>query len=294
MFTALLVFVVLTTTGRRFAPGFGGLTAGITLAVIHLVTIPVDNTGVNPARSLATAIFADTSPSALGQLWAFILFPLIGSVVGVFVWLHGRRGDAGVDDARRRRAASRRATRSTTPSTTSSTERVTRSARRRRQTGVTSAMATADDVETYRRHSAELVRYATVLVGPAMQPTSSPTPSSPRSRRRRGADVANRRAYLYRAVLHHSMSFHRSSSRRRRREQVVVARDRPAAEPEPSSIDAHRALAALSEQQRAVTYLTYWEDLPPDRIAELLGVAEGTVRKQLARARDHLRRILDA
>ena len=87
VFTALLVFVVLTTTGRRFSPGFGGLTAGITLAVIHLVTIPVDNTGVNPARSLATAIFADTSPSALGQLWAFILFPLVGSVVGVFVWL---------------------------------------------------------------------------------------------------------------------------------------------------------------------------------------------------------------
>jgi aquaporin Z len=87
VFTALLVFIVLSTTSRRFAPGFGGLTAGITLAVIHLVTIPVDNTGVNPARSLATAIFADASPNALGQLWVFIIFPLIGSVVGVFVWL---------------------------------------------------------------------------------------------------------------------------------------------------------------------------------------------------------------
>ena len=87
VFTALFVFVVLATTGRRFAPGFGGLVAGITLAVIHLATIPVDNTGVNPARSIATAIFADTDPSALSQLWAFIVFPLIGSVVGVFVWL---------------------------------------------------------------------------------------------------------------------------------------------------------------------------------------------------------------
>ena len=87
VFTALFVFVVLTTTGRRFAPGFGGLVAGITLAVIHLVTIPVDNTSVNPARSLATAIFADTDPSALSQLWVFIIFPLIGSLVGVFVWL---------------------------------------------------------------------------------------------------------------------------------------------------------------------------------------------------------------
>ena len=87
VFTALLVFVVLSTTGRRFAPGFGGLVAGITLALIHMVTIPVDNTGVNPARSLATALFADTDPSALSQLWVFIVFPLIGSVIGVFVWL---------------------------------------------------------------------------------------------------------------------------------------------------------------------------------------------------------------
>ena len=57
------------------------------MTLIHLVTIPVDNTSVNPARSLATAIFADTDPSALGQLWVFIIFPLIGSVVGVLVWL---------------------------------------------------------------------------------------------------------------------------------------------------------------------------------------------------------------
>jgi aquaporin Z len=87
VFTALLVAVVLATTTRNFAPGFGGLIAGGTLFLIHLATIPVDNTGVNPARSLATALFADTDPSALSQLWAFILFPLVGSVVGVFVWL---------------------------------------------------------------------------------------------------------------------------------------------------------------------------------------------------------------
>jgi aquaporin Z len=87
VFTALLVYVVLATTTRRFPPGFGGLVAGLTLALIHLVTIPVDNTSVNPARSIATAIFADTSPSALGQIWVFIIFPLIGAVLGVFVWL---------------------------------------------------------------------------------------------------------------------------------------------------------------------------------------------------------------
>ena len=52
------------------------------------------------------------------------------------------------------------------------------------------------------------------------------------------------------------------------------------------------ALAQLSPQQRAVVYFTYWDDLLPSQIAELLDVSEGTVRKQLARARDHLRRIL--
>jgi aquaporin Z len=87
LFTALLVLVVLATTGPRFTPGFGGIVAGLTLTLIHLVTIPVDNTSVNPVRSLATAIFADTETNALTQLWAFIVFPLIGGVLGVFVWL---------------------------------------------------------------------------------------------------------------------------------------------------------------------------------------------------------------
>jgi aquaporin Z len=87
VFTALLVVVVLATTSRNFAPGMGGLAAGITLTLIHLVTIPVDNTSVNPARSFGTAIFADSSTDALQQLWLFILFPLIGSVLGVVLWL---------------------------------------------------------------------------------------------------------------------------------------------------------------------------------------------------------------
>lgn len=87
VFTAVLVVVLLAATGPRFAPGFGGLIGGLTLTLIHLVTIPIDNTSVNPVRSLATAIFADTDPDALVQLWAFIVFPLIGAVVGVFVWL---------------------------------------------------------------------------------------------------------------------------------------------------------------------------------------------------------------
>ena len=71
----------------------GGLVAGLTLTLIHLISIPVDNTSVNPVRSLATALFADPDFEALQQLWAFIVFPLIGAVVGVVVFLM-------LDDAR--------------------------------------------------------------------------------------------------------------------------------------------------------------------------------------------------
>ena len=112
----------------RFAPGFGGLVAGITLAAIHLATIPVDNTGVNPARSLATAIFADTDPSALGQLWVFIVFPLLGSLIGVFVWLLLDDGRARGHDARHRHPARR-------PRQIDDVDRLTRTARASREPG---------------------------------------------------------------------------------------------------------------------------------------------------------------
>ena len=91
--TALLVMVVLFTTTRKFAPGFGGLVAGLTLTLIHLISIPIDNTSVNPARSIGAALFADSRLdgyadwAALQQLWAFIVFPLIGAVVGVVLFL---------------------------------------------------------------------------------------------------------------------------------------------------------------------------------------------------------------
>jgi aquaporin Z len=85
--TALLVLVVLFTTTKKFAPGMAGLAIGLTLTLIHLISIPVDNTSVNPVRSLATALFADNDTGALQQVWAFILFPLIGGVLGVVIWL---------------------------------------------------------------------------------------------------------------------------------------------------------------------------------------------------------------
>ncbi len=83
--TALLVLVVLTTTRKGFPTASIGLTVGLTLTLIHLISIPVDNTSVNPARSFGMAIFA--GGDAIEQLWAFILFPVIGAAIGVLVWL---------------------------------------------------------------------------------------------------------------------------------------------------------------------------------------------------------------
>lgn len=155
-------------------------------------------------------------------------------------------------------------------------------------------MATDDDVETYRRHAGELIRYATALVGPDDAPDVVTDAVLAAFATKGWRDVTNRRAYLYRAVLHRSASHYRSLVRRHRRETAVAAQSPTASDPPDVALDAHRALAALSEQQRAVVFLAYWEDQTPAQIAELLGVADGTVRKQLARAREHLRRILDA
>ena len=83
--SALLVLVVLSTTRKGFPPAAIGLTVGITLTLIHLISIPVDNTSVNPARSFGMAIFAGSD--AIEQLWAFFVFPLIGAIVGAGAYL---------------------------------------------------------------------------------------------------------------------------------------------------------------------------------------------------------------
>jgi aquaporin Z len=84
LMTALLVFVVLSTVHRRFAAAASGIAVGLALALIHLISIPVDNTSVNPARSLGVAVFA--GGDALEQLWAFFVFPVLGAVLGALAW----------------------------------------------------------------------------------------------------------------------------------------------------------------------------------------------------------------
>ena len=71
-------------TDRRAPAGLAPLAIGLALTLIHLVTIPVDNTSVNPARSLAPALFV--GGWALSQLWLFIVFPIVGAAVAGLVY----------------------------------------------------------------------------------------------------------------------------------------------------------------------------------------------------------------
>ena len=82
--TAIFLVVILGSTAS-FAPvGFAPIAIGLCLTLIHLVSIPVTNTSVNPARSTAVALFAEGP--ALAQLWLFWLAPLAGAVLGALVW----------------------------------------------------------------------------------------------------------------------------------------------------------------------------------------------------------------
>ena len=76
--TFVFLIVILGVTDDRHANGkFGGLAIGLTLVLIHLISIPLTNTSVNPARSISQAIFA--GGSALSHLWVFIVAPLVGA-----------------------------------------------------------------------------------------------------------------------------------------------------------------------------------------------------------------------
>jgi aquaporin Z len=84
--TAVFVLIVLGTTDEDGVPkGFGPIAAGLGLALVHMISIPVSNTSVNPARSLATAVFQ--GGDALSQVWAFILFPALGAALAGALWM---------------------------------------------------------------------------------------------------------------------------------------------------------------------------------------------------------------
>jgi aquaporin Z len=82
--TAMFLVVILGATDPRAPAGFAGLAIGLSLTLIHLIGIPVTNTSVNPARSTGPALFV--GGWALAQLWVFWVAPMVGAVLGAFLY----------------------------------------------------------------------------------------------------------------------------------------------------------------------------------------------------------------
>ena len=91
--TAFFLIVIMGSTHGRAPVGFAGIAIGLALTLIHLISIPVTNTSVNPARSTSVALFAGSQ--AISQLWLFWLAPIIGAVIGglLYRWLGEDRPD---------------------------------------------------------------------------------------------------------------------------------------------------------------------------------------------------------
>jgi RNA polymerase sigma-70 factor (ECF subfamily) len=147
-----------------------------------------------------------------------------------------------------------------------------------------------DNEELYRLHATELTRYATGLVGPFDAADVVTDACLKAFESRNWEQVSNRRAYLYRTVLTVAHDHHRRTLARRVREvRSAVPESVPAAEVD---VDVLEAVNRLSVQQRAAIFLTYWEDLTPDGVAERMGVSVGSVKRHLARARKRLGELL--
>jgi aquaporin Z len=99
--TAVFLYVILGVTDTRAPKGFAPLAIGLSLTLIHLVSIPVTNTSVNPARSIGPALFA--GGDAIAQLWLFILAPVLGALIAGLTYkpLLGEGPTASLEDASR-------------------------------------------------------------------------------------------------------------------------------------------------------------------------------------------------
>jgi len=150
--------------------------------------------------------------------------------------------------------------------------------------------------EAYAKWADELMGYATSLVGThdAADVVADTFTHLLEREQHHWAQVREPRGFLFRCVLNTARMRARSTHRRRKREHDD-SRTRPSNAPAVSLLSdpkVVRALGSLSLQQRAVIYLTYWDDLAPTQVAETLGIGTGSVKRQLARARTRLRKVL--
>jgi aquaporin Z len=82
--TAMFLIVIMGATDKRAPQGFAPIAIGLMLTLIHLVSIPVTNTSVNPARSTGVAVFV--GGWAISQLWIFWVAPIVGAVIGAMIY----------------------------------------------------------------------------------------------------------------------------------------------------------------------------------------------------------------
>ena len=95
--TAVFLFVILGATAKKAPAALAGVAIGLSLTLIHLISIPVTNTSVNPARSTGPALFV--GGAAISQLWLFWLAPLVGGVLAGLLWRFLSPDDAAVEPA---------------------------------------------------------------------------------------------------------------------------------------------------------------------------------------------------
>ncbi len=147
-----------------------------------------------------------------------------------------------------------------------------------------------DAEQLWRAHAADLMRFATVLVGPADAHDIAVEAFLRAGAVAAGDTVTDPRAYLMRAVANRANDLRRSRERQWRRDLSAVG---PSSTAGPDTfLDVRRAVSSLSLGQRTVIYFVYWEDLSERDIAALLQISPGTVRRHLVRARLHLRKAL--
>ena len=89
--TFMFLFIILGATSKNAPKGFAGIAIGLALTLIHLISIPITNTSVNPARSTGPALLE--GGIALSQLWFFWVMPIIGALLAgfVFKWFEGKK-----------------------------------------------------------------------------------------------------------------------------------------------------------------------------------------------------------
>jgi len=95
--TAMFLLIILGATDERAPAGFAPIAIGLGLTLIHLISIPVTNTSVNPARSTGVALYE--GGWALGQLWLFWIAPIVGAAIGAVIYgVIGKKEEAGASE----------------------------------------------------------------------------------------------------------------------------------------------------------------------------------------------------